>query len=98
MKLFIGHEWLKKHNPNVDWQTCALMFDRCPTDCNYIMLLNDLESNHDHEQVSNVLRARLEEGERFFALNMYLYTINHVVIDKGGEQLSLNPLDLVFEE
>ena len=48
-KLFIGHEWLKKHNPNIDWRTSTLTFDRCLADCDYISSLNDLESDHDHE-------------------------------------------------
>ena len=30
IQLFIGHEWLKKHNPNIDWLTSTLTFDRCP--------------------------------------------------------------------
>ena len=52
-KLFIRHEWLQKHNPNIDWRTSTLMFNRFPMDCNYITSLNDLESDHDHEQVIN---------------------------------------------
>jgi hypothetical protein len=32
-KIFLGYEWLKQHNPNVDWQNSILSFDRCPTDC-----------------------------------------------------------------
>ena len=25
--LFIGHEWLKLHNPNIDWKTLEIRFD-----------------------------------------------------------------------
>ena len=25
--LFIGHEWLKLHNPNIDWKTSEIRFD-----------------------------------------------------------------------
>ena len=33
--LFIGHEWLKLHNPNIDWKTLEVRFDRCPEECGY---------------------------------------------------------------
>lgn len=29
--LFIGHDWLKFHNPNIDWQKSTIVFDRCPS-------------------------------------------------------------------
>ena len=32
--IFIGHDWLKKHNPSIDWAEGTLMFDRCPSSCN----------------------------------------------------------------
>ena len=25
--LFIGHEWLKLHNPNINWKTSEIRFD-----------------------------------------------------------------------
>jgi hypothetical protein len=49
-ELFIGHEWLKKHNPSVDWKTSALTFNRCPAECDYISSLNELEEDHDHKE------------------------------------------------
>jgi hypothetical protein len=30
---FLGHDWVKEHNPNIDWQTRTLEFDRCPASC-----------------------------------------------------------------
>ena len=32
-QLFLGHDWLKFHNPSIDWQTGLLQFNRCPTSC-----------------------------------------------------------------
>ena len=32
--IFIGHEWLKKHNPSIDWVRATINFDRCPEECN----------------------------------------------------------------
>ena len=34
--LFIGHKWLKLHNPNIDWKTSEIRFDRCPKECGYV--------------------------------------------------------------
>ena len=34
--IFLGHDWLKKHNPSVDWNLGGLAFDRCPKSCGYI--------------------------------------------------------------
>jgi len=31
--IFLGYNWLQKHNPTVDWQTRELEFDRCPSQC-----------------------------------------------------------------
>jgi hypothetical protein len=33
-EIFLGHDWLKKHNPSIDWRDGSLQFDRCPTVCN----------------------------------------------------------------
>ena len=32
-QLFLGHDWLKFHNPSIDWQMGLLQFNRCPTSC-----------------------------------------------------------------
>ena len=33
--VFLGHEWLNFHNPEVDWTTGSLQFTRCPAMCRY---------------------------------------------------------------
>ena len=35
--LFLGHDWLKKHNPTIDWSLDTIVFDRCPHSCGYIL-------------------------------------------------------------
>ncbi|RDB18543.1 hypothetical protein Hypma_000282, partial [Hypsizygus marmoreus] len=32
--VIVGFTWLKKHNPEVDWQTRDIKFTRCPHECN----------------------------------------------------------------
>jgi hypothetical protein len=98
VELFIGHEWLKKHNPNIDWRTSTLTFNRCPKECDYITTLDNLEGDHDHEQVPDEPKVCLEKGERLFAFDTNSYSINRVSMDNGREQLNLNQADPVFEE
>jgi len=31
--LFIGHDWLIKHNPEIDWINGQIKFSRCPESC-----------------------------------------------------------------
>jgi hypothetical protein len=31
--LIVGHSWLKKHNPTIDWRTGAIEMTRCPREC-----------------------------------------------------------------
>jgi RNase H-like domain found in reverse transcriptase/Reverse transcriptase (RNA-dependent DNA polymerase)/Integrase zinc binding domain len=97
-ELFIGHEWLKKHNPNIDWRMSTLTFDRCPKECDYISTLDDLEGDHDHEQVADEPKVHLNKGERLFTFDVNSYSARRVTRDDGREQASLNPEDPVFEE
>ena len=29
--IFLGLDWLRLHNPNIDWTASTLTFDRCPS-------------------------------------------------------------------
>ena len=29
-RIFIGHDWLHKHNPDIDWETGGVTMSRCP--------------------------------------------------------------------
>jgi len=33
MYLFLGHDWLVEHNPEVDWKEGVIRFTRCPGHC-----------------------------------------------------------------
>ena len=32
-KLILGHSWLRKHNPEIDWATGEVKMSRCPPRC-----------------------------------------------------------------
>ena len=34
VNLIIGYTWLKKHNPEIDWNTREIKFMRCLMECN----------------------------------------------------------------
>jgi len=31
--MFLGHDWLVKHNPEVNWKNSTIKFTRCPGNC-----------------------------------------------------------------
>lgn len=35
--VFLGHEWISKHNPSVDWVRKEIEFDRCPDSCDRVL-------------------------------------------------------------
>ena len=70
--LFIGHEWLKLHNPNINWKTSEIRFDRCPKECGYVEDLRDPEEDEEDK------RVELEPGDKLYTLGMdaYLWKMN----------------------
>jgi len=38
--IFLGHDWLVKHNPEVNWRNRTIKFTRCPGNC--IMTYKDI--------------------------------------------------------
>lgn len=34
--IFLGLDWLRFHNPSVDWTESTIIFDQCPNHCGYI--------------------------------------------------------------
>ena len=58
--MFLGYDWLVKHNPEVNWKTGMIKFTRCPESCTMkhqdIRFWNQENSgnrNHDTEQQRN---------------------------------------------
>jgi hypothetical protein len=79
---FIGHEWLHKHNPSVDWRKSTITFDRCPRECGSISTLEDLDGDEDlnmpQEENSNRSSISLETGERLFPFDVNEYMANQM--------------------
>ena len=68
--LFIGHDWLKLHNPSIDWQTSTVVFDRCPEACGYNLDFLDIDADPDPDMEPE---PALEEGDRLFMLDWQSY-------------------------
>ena len=66
--VFIGYEWMKKHNPSVDWEKGTLTLDRCPLSCGYTPHHHRPDDDEDEED--NMETIPLEEGDRIFFLNL----------------------------
>jgi len=41
--MFLGHDWLVKHNPEVNWRNGTIKFTRCPGNCT--MTYKDIQFN-----------------------------------------------------
>src|SRR5215469_6394837 len=59
--VFLGLDWLRYHNPSVDWKESTITFDRCPAKCGY-----DLEYWTPED---DGVTGHLEPGERIFMLD-----------------------------
>lgn len=53
-RVFIGYDWLLKHNPEIDWRSQKITFSRCPAECN-------MEGKKPQTSVADF--DSLEEGE-----------------------------------
>jgi hypothetical protein len=53
-RVFIGYDWLYKHNPEIDWRSRKLVFSRCPPKCN--MMGTEFRTGVQKEEA-------IEEGE-----------------------------------
>ena len=62
--MIVGMNWLRDHNPSIDWTTGQLEFKRCPSSCggmtkligNIHNLIDESEEFSDNEQVVTELR------------------------------------------
>ncbi|SJL17380.1 uncharacterized protein ARMOST_20930 [Armillaria ostoyae] len=60
--LYLGHDWLRHHNPVINWETSSLIFRRCQCIKNPLPLPDaDPDDRWDEE---------LEEGDTILAVNM----------------------------
>ncbi len=62
--MFLGHDWLVKHNPEVNWKNRTIKFMRCPGNCTIIhkdiwfnsRWTKDMETKDNQEQDNGKIR------------------------------------------
>ena len=62
--IFIGHDWLQHHNPEIDWQEKRIKFSRCPGNCYQESIANEPEDEIDQEKQID------QESERLLAIEI----------------------------
>ena len=80
--LILSHDWLKKHNPDIDWTTGDVKLSCCPPECKSLMdthfakLILDNESQEmwiqalkNHKSKSDVDESTLEEAQKLVPTN-----------------------------
>ncbi|SJL14064.1 uncharacterized protein ARMOST_17517 [Armillaria ostoyae] len=60
--LYLGHDWLKRHNPAINWETGTVIFGRCSCVRNPFPLPDAGPDDHWDEE--------LEDGDTILAVNM----------------------------
>ncbi|KAG0699468.1 hypothetical protein DFH29DRAFT_877292 [Suillus ampliporus] len=60
LQLNIRHEWLKHHNPSINWTAGTLAFDHCPKTCAYAHELYEPKAMEEDEQ-QNCTEKTFEE-------------------------------------
>lgn len=69
--IYLGHDWLKCHNPVINWKTGTLTFGQCQCTKNPFLLPDaDPDDRWDEE---------LKEGETILAINMQEELVIHTV-------------------
>lgn len=54
-KIFLGYDWLKAHNPSIDWAEDTITFDRCPTSCGH-----KIRAAHIEEDIEEPMESEMD--------------------------------------
>ena len=59
--MFLGHDWLVKHNPEVNWKNGTIKFTRCPGNCT--MTHKDIRFNSRQTKKTATDKTEQNNGE-----------------------------------
>ncbi len=63
--IYLGHDWLKHHNPSVNWKTQSILFGRCACAGNALSLPDsDPDDKWDEELEEETLSSRYKWTKR----------------------------------
>ena len=80
--IFLGYDWLTKHNPEIDWGQGTVSFTRCLDSC--FMSFEEIETYLD---VSEYLRRTNNDPTLVFTIPSYLEEYKDVFSEESFEQL-----------
>ena len=59
--IYLGHDWLSKHNPEIDWETGDVKMTRCPPSCRQMQK----KKNRALLKLIRVIDEEMEEEEEW---------------------------------
>ena len=59
--MFLGHDWLVKHNPEVNWKNGTIKFTRCPGNCT--MTHKDIQFNSRRTKETTTDKTEQDNGK-----------------------------------
>ena len=65
--IFLGHDWLRHHNPDIDWRKKLVQFNRCPGSC---------YQEEIGEEPEQEMESEIGEGERLLAVHIGTEELN----------------------
>ena len=70
-QVFLGHDWLQKHNPSIDWNEGTLSFDRCPYHCRPNVKTYATDFDFEDEPLPELINDEfnLEDGDRLLLID-----------------------------
>jgi hypothetical protein len=70
-QIFLGHDWLKLHNPSIDWREGLVEFNRCPSDCRPHLHSHytNFDLNDDEYDDPPPPYSEREEGDQFLLID-----------------------------
>jgi len=64
--LFLGYDWLQKHNPSIDWKDSSISLQNCWQWCKKVYIPKEPEEVEDED----VEEETIEEGKKVLFINL----------------------------
>ena len=97
--VYIGHEWLKRHNPDIDWKNARVFMDRCPHTCTF---LSGSQIDSDNSDTETLVEEEdeeelLSEGDRLFVFDIDSYLESQSITINKITQINRNNYDYILK-
>ena len=79
--VFLGHKWLQRHNPDINWASGTVTFTQCLASCGYVPKLEGIDKETEDLDSPD----RLEPDDRIFYFDWDGYVQAHASTQKKIE-------------